>query len=251
MDLPQRLEDFPEEIKLFLTDLYRRAEARLAGVIAAHGKRPGLGHALARARIGLLDAEMTPVFEAMARSATPVACARGCGSCCSLTISVTPDEVLALIHELRAMLTPPALAALAERVAANDRLGHGLAPLVRHRLRLFCPVLDPDSQSCLGHAARPNGCQGYLSLNLAQCHADHLDPPQRVTQPVAAGLLRDTIAAARDAVLSAQGLSAAPLELTAALAAGLADDGAEARWLAGESIFERASSIDNPSQING
>jgi hypothetical protein len=194
---------------------------------------------------------MTPVFEAMARAATPVACARGCGSCCTLTISVTPDEVLALIQELKVVLAPPALAALAGRVAANDLLGHGLAPLVRHRLRLFCPVLDPGSQSCLGHAARPNGCQGYLSLNLAQCRADHLDPPQRVTQPVAAGLLRDTVAAARDAALMAAALSAAPLELTAALAAALADDGAEARWLAGGIIFECASSIDNPLQING
>ncbi|MEI9983916.1 MAG: hypothetical protein WDN69_12310 [Aliidongia sp.] len=187
MDLPRRLEDYPEEIQLFLTDLFQRATARLQAVIERHGMRPGLSLAIARERIALLDEEMRPVVEAMARSNTPVACARGCGCCCTLTIQASPDEVFALKDGLDRELAPAALTALQGRALAADARGHGVPPLARHRLRIFCPVLDPATHDCLGHTARPSGCQGYLSLSLRQCQADHAAPPQPVEQPVAAG----------------------------------------------------------------
>lgn len=251
MDLPRRLEDYPEEIQLFLLDLYQRASARLQAVVERHGMRPGLSLAIARERIQILDEEMRPVSEAMARAGTPVACARGCGCCCTLTIQASPDEVFALKDELARSLTPDALAAFQERAAAADARGHGVAPLARHRLKIFCPVLDPATHDCLGHTARPSGCQGYLSLNLRQCQADHASPSQPVEQPVAAGLLRDTVAAARDAVLEAAGAPRQSLELTAGLVAAWAEPDAEARWLKGETVLDGASSTDNPPENAG
>lgn len=251
MDLPRRLEDFPEEIQLFLTDLYRRARQRLDAVVAAHGQRPGLSLAVAAERIAILDEAMSPVVEAMAKAATPVACARGCGCCCTLTIQASPDEVFALKDYLERSLSPDDLAALKARALANDTQGHGMAPLARHRLRLSCPVLDPASQECLGHAARPSGCQAYLSLSLRQCLADHWTPPQAIEQPVAAGLLRDAVAEARNASFEAAGAPRQSLELTAALVAAWADPDAEARWLAGETVLVTAASVDNPSGTGG
>jgi len=247
MDLPRRLEEYPEEVQLFLRDLYQRAVVRLRAVVAEHGLRPGLSLAIARARIQLLDEEMRPIDEAMARAGKPVACARGCGCCCTLTIQASPDEVFALKDELERELPPAALATLQERAASADARGHGVAPLARQRLRIFCPVLDPASHDCLGHRARPSGCQGYLSLSLAQCQADHADPPQTVEQPFVAGLLRDAVAAARDAVLEAAGAPLQSLELTAALVAAWAAPDAEARWLGGETVLETASSVENPA----
>jgi hypothetical protein len=248
MDLPSRLEEYPEEIQLFLRDLYKRASARLQAVVERHGMRPGLSRALARERIQILDEEMQPIGNAMARAGTPVACTRGCGCCCTLTIQTSPDEVFALKDELANSLTPSTLAALEERAVAADARGHGLAPLARHRLRIFCPVLDPATHDCLGHAARPSGCQGYLSLSLRQCQADHASPSQPIEQPVAAGLLRDAVAAARDAVLEAAGAPRQSLELTAALVAAWAEPDAEARWLGGEIVLDGASSTDNPPE---
>ena len=248
MDLPRRLEDYPEEVQLFLTDLYQRATARLGAVVARHGLRPGLSLAIAAERIAILDAEMRPVIEAMAKARTPVACARGCGCCCTLTIQASPDEVFALRDQLERSLAPAALAALQARAIAADGRGHGVPPLERHRLRIFCPVLDPATHDCLGHVARPSGCQGYLSLNLRQCQADHANPSQPVEQPVAAGLLRDVVAAARDEVLAASGAPRQSLELTAALVAAWAEPDAEARWLGGETVLGSAASIDNPPE---
>src|SRR5580700_2240266 len=100
MDLPRRLEDYPEEVKLFLTDLFQRASGRLQAVVERHGLRPGLSLAIAQERIAILDEAMRPVVEAMAKAATPVACARGCGCCCTLTIQANPDEVFALTDYL-------------------------------------------------------------------------------------------------------------------------------------------------------
>ena len=251
MDLPRRLEDYPEEVQLFLTDLYRQARRCLDAVTVTHGLGPGLSLAIAAERIAILDEAMRPVVEAMEKAATPVACARGCGCCCTLTIQASPDEVFALTDYLERSLAPEALAALKARALANDAQGHGLAPLARHRLRLSCPVLDPASQECLGHAARPSGCQAYLSLSLKQCLADHWAPPQPIEQPVAAGLLRDAVAEARDATFEAAGAPRQSLELTAALVAAWDDPDAEARWLAGKAVLVTASSVDNPSGTGG
>jgi hypothetical protein len=251
LDLPRRIEDYPEEVQLFLTDLYQRATAQLAAVVARHGMRPGLSLAIAAERIALLDAEMQPVVAAMALAKTPVACARGCGCCCTLTIQVSPDEVFALKDQLERSLPPAELAALKARALAADARGHGVPPLLRHRLRIFCPVLDPATHDCIGHVARPSGCQGYLSLSLRQCQADHDQPSQPVEQPVAAGLLRDIVAAARDEVLATAGAPRQLLELTAALVAAWAEPDAEARWLGGAAVLEAASSVDNPPEAEG
>jgi hypothetical protein len=250
-DLPRQLEDYAPAIKLLLTDLYRRATARLTAVVERHGRGPGLGLDIAEERIAILAEEMQPVIDAMTKAGTPVACARGCGSCCTLTIQASPDEVFALRTYLERKLSPEDLAALVTRAHAADAVGHGVAPLARHRLRLYCPVLDPATHECLGHAARPSGCQAYLSLNLAQCHADHSNPPQPIAQPVATALLRDVVTAARDAVLEGIGAPRQSLELTAALVAAWGEPDAEARWLSGETVLESASSIDNPPETEG
>jgi hypothetical protein len=246
MDLPRRLEDYPEAVQLLLIDLYQRAVSRLTEVVERHGLNPGLCLALARERIALLAEATEPVVTAMAAAATPVACARGCGWCCTLTIQASPDEVFALISHLAESLAPEDLAALQARALAADARGHGHAPSARHSLRIFCPVLDPASHDCLGHVARPGGCQGYLSLDLAQCRADHALPSQPIAQPAAAALLRDTVAAARDTVLERAGARLQSLELTAALVAAWADPDAETRWLGGSPVLETATSIDNP-----
>lgn len=200
--------------------------------------------ALAARRIALMDAEMAPVFSAMAGSATPVACAKGCGSCCTLTVEVSADELFALVDYLDQSLDAAALEALKARAAANDAVGHGLEPLARHRKRLVCPVQDPETKACLGHAARPNPCQGYISVSLPDCEADHIDPPRRVERPTMSGILTDLMGGSRDQVLSAAGMPTSRFELTAGLVAAWREPEAESRWLSGQDVFPEAKSYD-------
>jgi len=237
-----KTEDLPKEAQQFLLGAYERAKARLEAVIRQHGMRPGLSAAVAEERIAILDQEMRPVFPALEQAGTPVACAKGCGVCCTLTIDVTPDEVFALVDHLERNLPAHRVAAIKARAIAADARGHGMEPLARHRLQIACPVQDPETMECLGHAARPTPCQGYLSLNLKRCEAVHAGIGQDVPQPTAANMLTNVVSHTRSYALEDAGAPRQSLELTAALVAAWADPDAERRWLAGEIVLPEAVS---------
>jgi hypothetical protein len=237
-----KIADLPEAAQEFLRAAYERAKTRLDDVIAEHGLRPGLSSAIASERIAILDEEMAPVFPAMDQAGTPVACAKGCGVCCTLTIDVTPDEVFALIDQLERNLPAATLAVIKSRAIAADARGHGMEPLARHRERIFCPVLDPESWACLGHEARPTPCQGYLSLDVERCEAIHRGDGADVPQPTVANMLANLVSQTRSYALEDAGAPRQSLELTAALVAAWADPDAERRWLAGERVLAEAAS---------
>jgi hypothetical protein len=224
--------DLPEADQQLLIDAHFRARAAIEDALDSHGAEPGLGTAIAHARLAFLDAELQPVLAAMTRKGTPVDCRRGCCSCCTLMVEVTPDEVFALVDHLTATLDAVALAELKARAAEVERRGRGLSSEHRHQLRLFCPVLDRATGACLGHPVRPTPCQGYLSLDHRRCEADHAGPPTPIPQPVAADHLRDAVIAARQIVLEDAGFDQKRVELSAALTAAFADPEAEARWFA-------------------
>lgn len=234
--------DLPEEAQQFLLGVYERAKARLEGVIQRHGMRPGLSAVIAAERIAILDSEMRPVFPALDAVGTPVNCARGCGFCCTLTIDVTPDEAFALVDHIERNLSAETVAAIKARAVAGDARGHGMEPLARHRERIACPVQDPATLECLGHAARPTACQGYLSLDVKRCEAVHAGIGHDVPQPTAANMLTNVVSHTRSYALEDAGAPRQSLELTAALIAAWADPDAERRWLAGETVLIQAGS---------
>ena len=239
--------DLPEEAQQFLLGVYERAKQRIEGLIRQHGMRPGLSAVMAKERIAILDQEMRPVFPALERVGTPVACAKGCGVCCTLTIDVTPDEAFALVDHLERTQPPETVAAIKARAAAADARGHGMEPLARHRLRIACPVQDPVTMECLGHAARPTPCQGYLSLDLKRCEAVHAGIGQDVPQPTAANMLTNVVSHTRSYAFEDASAPRQSLELTAALVAAWADPDAERRWLAGEAVLTEAASYQAKS----
>lgn len=239
--------DLPPEIQAFFAALYQRALTRFARVLAESMATPDLCEALARERVGILDDELAPVFPAMAAAGTPVACAKGCGACCTTTVEVTPEELFAVYAYLKRTLPDDEWTAFMDRAIANDREGHGLDPVARHRLRLFCPVLDPKSMACLAHPVRPAPCQGYLSVNLNQCLANHQSPPHPVAQPEIASMITSVVNGTRVAVLGDLGLDMTGLELTAGLVALHADPDAAQRWRSGAHVLTEARYI--PSTI--
>lgn len=236
------IKDVPPALQDYLRAIYERARPRIEAVIRRHGLRPGLSHALARERIAILDEEMALVVELARAGGKTIACAKGCRHCCTHTVDVTPDEAFALADELAATLPPDALAALKQRALAGDAIGHGLGRVARHRKHIPCPVLDPATGACLGHAARPNPCQAYLSTDLPRCIADALDPPKPVEQPSLAPMVANIIDETRAYALEDAGAPRLSLELTAALVSVWREPDAEARWLAGEEIFPDARS---------
>jgi Fe-S-cluster containining protein len=230
-------EVLPEADQRLLIDIHFRARVALEEALDRHGAEPGLGDALARAWVAFLDHELVPVTEAMARAGTPVDCRRGCCSCCTLMVEVTPDEVFALVDRLEARLDPAELAATRDRAVEIDRRGRTLPAEQRHLLRLFCPVLDRASGDCRAHEVRPIACQGYLSLDHRRCEADSAGTPTPILKPVASDLIRDAVMSARTILLEDAGYDQTRIELSAGLVAAWADPAAERRWLAGGRAF--------------
>lgn len=222
----------------WLIDIHSRARAVIKDTLDLHGRVPGLGGAIARARVAFLEGELQPVVAALERAATPVDCRRGCSSCCTLKVEITPDEVFALVAELEATLDAESLAEAQHRAKEVDQRGRALSPGERHLLRLFCPVLNRASGACRGHAARPAACQGYLSLDHLRCEASSLGKPTTIEMPIASDLIRDTVMSAQVIVLQDAGFDQSRIELSAGLAAAWVDPIAEQRWLAGGQAFQ-------------
>lgn len=230
----------PEETQRWLIEVHGRARGVFETALDLHGRTPGLGSAIARTRIAFLDRELAPVIDAVAQAGTPVDCGRGCASCCTLKVEVTPDEVFAVAAELESTLDAKAMTSLKSRAAEVDRKGRDLPPGERYLLHLYCPVLEPDSLACLAHAVRPAACQGYLSLDRRRCDASAAGEKIEIPSPVASGLIRDAVMSAQIIVLREKGLDQTRGELSAGLLAAWADPEAELRWLSGESAFPAA-----------
>jgi len=243
MAKPVSIVDLPPPMQEYLNGVYVRTSARLAPIIERHGMAPGLSAALTTERIAVLGEELAPVVHLVVTHGTEIACRKGCGFCCTHTVDVTPDEAFAVADYLARHLTAEQLAGVMERARAADAVLHGLPPVERHAKRIFCPVLDPATASCLAHPARPNACQAYLSVDLAKCEADYNDPPKPVEQPTVAPMIASIVDSTRSFALADAGAPTLSLELIAALLAAWAEPDAEARWLAGEPIFAGARSV--------
>jgi Fe-S-cluster containining protein len=228
----------------WLVDVHSRASAVIKDALDLHGRAPGLSSAIARARVGFLDGELQPVVAAVERAGTPVDCRRGCSSCCTLMVEITPNEVFALVAELESTLDPESLTEAKRRAQEVDQRGRKLPPWERFLLRLFCPVLDRTSGACRGHAVRPAACQGYLSLDRLSCEASSLGEQKTILRPIASDLIRDAVMSAQFIVLQDAGYDQTRIELSAGLAAAWADPAAEPRWLAGSQAFRHSPSYD-------
>lgn len=230
----------PEATQAWLIEVYARARGVITDVLDRHGRAPGLASAIARARIAFLDDELLPVIQAVARAGTPIDCRRGCTSCCTLKVEVTPDEIFALRDQLEATLDGADLAAARLRAAEVDRRGGALPPGERYLLRMFCPVMDLASGACRAHGVRPAGCQGYLALDHRRCDASSQGELATIVTPVASGLIRDAVISAQIIALQEAGYDQTRIEISAGLTLAWADPETEQRWLAGGRAFPLA-----------
>jgi hypothetical protein len=172
--------------------------------------------------------------DAVTRQAT-IACAKGCAHCCTTAVSATIPEVLALAAALRADAAHghrvrTGTEQTAAKVAATGRDWWSAA-------HLPCPVLADNM--CSAYAARPSACRGLLSTSLATCvEIFASDGNTPMAYPGDSAALRTVVLIMMKAALKVSGLTAAHMVLTPALAIALATPDAEARWLAGEPLFD-------------
>ena len=213
----------------------------LAGV--AEGERRALGPVLARDEDGAaieaarlaLDRALDLARAAIAREppSRPIACARGCSSCCVSKVVITPPEALRIAAHLRSTLDPGALAAVTARIAAADDRTRGLTRARRFEEKIPCPLLAGDG-SCSVHEVRPLTCAGWTSLDVGACEqhfAAEIEiegqsaPVYAVGYELTGAILAGLVQACADA-----GLDGALLELIAAVRIALDRPTAGERW---------------------
>jgi Fe-S-cluster containining protein len=157
-----------------------------------------------------------------------LACRVGCNFCCHLQVQVLPHEAIALFRYLQSQMPR----ATAQRVRAKISDYSAQPPLLR-------PCAFLIDGECAAYEVRPSACAGYHSLSKERCEQSFKDP----TLPSSTVVLQSfqVVAAALEeglnAELSTQGLSHAPSELHAAVAALLAQPALIARWRAGRPLL--------------
>ena len=163
-----------------------------------------------------------------------VACRRGCSHCCVTVASVTPPEIFRVADWLRrnrlhdADMSPAAVIA-----RAKAKAGTTLDEMFKQKVP--CPALV--DHACGVHPARPINCRQFLSTSVDAC-IESFGTGQGQVPYVAAATDRGVLARLLlTGAMKAAGLPDKSYELAGALAAALADDTAEQRWLAGEDVF--------------
>jgi hypothetical protein len=179
-------------------------------------------------------------FATLERDGASVACVAGCDFCCHQRVGLLPHEAIALLHELRTVVTPAIAERIEQRVRANAARIAGLSAREHLALRMPCAFLVDGR--CAVYSARPANCSAYHSLSRARCEYAFANPQDagtpRNSRPALLELTQfcdEQIAATRAGVVAA-GLDATKGELNAYLLRLLDDAGAVERWLRGDAL---------------
>jgi Fe-S-cluster containining protein len=164
----------------------------------------------------------------------PLACAAGCAWCCHKRVGVAVPEVIRIADYLRAVLTPPQMQALLERIEQTLEKRRQRAPNPQP-----CPLLVDNR--CAAYAVRPLTCRGFNSSDAGLCQASIMENA-RATVPVYPPQLRlmTLVLDGMRSGLAESGLKNELLELTAALAIALKVEDAADEWLQGRPVFASA-----------
>jgi len=170
------------------------------------------------------------------RPPQPVHCARGCGHCCHQRVTINAIEAFYIARRLRrrrAELAPRLAAVLARGDAEPGRDFDPMRP---------CVFLADNE--CSIHAIRPGVCRIIVSLDVGACVRRLAAGRGDIPWPRAQEAIRDWLAVALWTAQRVNGLPTRSYELTAAVAALLADPGIEARWYAGDDALAQVSPGD-------
>lgn len=194
------------------------------------------------------------VYENMAKGAAlladvPIACGSGCSHCChSPWVDARPPEVIFAINSMSSEQRERAAEALAQTAGVR----HGKSLMQRLESAAPCPLLE--DHRCGIYDTRPVVCRSLVSTNAEICRRSYLEASgESFMSPGVWRTLGAAYFVALEGALLDAGLSATPRSLADCLEIALNDSSAEAKWLAGEDVFQdaprasEARSFDVPS----
>lgn len=224
-------------------DFYRALHQAFDATLARHPGRPAL-----------LDALLGQAFDSFQGNVAiqcedepPLACHRGCATCCTLRVTATTPEVLLVARFLRAV--QPALLArgidLVGQLRAANAGSQGLSEQERVGLRQPCPFIAQGV--CVIYAVRPLACRGHASHDVKACVAAARGERDEVPYSAGHHLVRALVQNAMQSALRDAGLAWGSVEFNQALLLALDQPEAEARWLSGEDVLAAAAVHEVPA----
>ena len=187
-------------------------------------------------------------FETSLNGATDkpaIACRKGCGFCCHVTITATAPEIFLIANSLRDQYKDD-LEALLYRVQASDHKTRALSAPVRPLRKIPCVMLIDNA--CSIYAVRPGACRGLVSPSAALCERGYNGENVDIAIPPLWTNIRHAHKQALWAALTASGLRTQCYEFHHGLRMALENPDAETRWLHGEDVFAAVARevIDDP-----
>lgn len=163
----------------------------------------------------------------------PIACHKGCPSCCTLRVGVLAPEVFMIAAYLRATATALQRHGidLLQRVHEADAITRGLDEVARVALNRRCAYIEQGV--CLIHRVRPLACRGHASHDKRACVEAAAGRADEVPFSGPHQVVRGLVQSALQAALRGHGLAWGTYELNHALVLALHDGRASSDWLAG------------------
>ncbi len=179
--------------------------------------------------------------EIQAEGMPPLACHKGCATCCTLRVTATAPEVLMIGRYVRwsADKLKALNIGLAERIAAADVKTRGLDERQRVALRLCCPYIH--NGACLIYPVRPLACRGHASYDVRACGAAAAGRAEEVPYSAPHMTVRSLVQNAMQSALRDAGLAFGLYELNHAVCIALNDEACCQAWLSGEDGFAPAA----------
>ncbi len=131
--------------------------------------RPQPGSDLAAALLALACDAFDGNVHIQCEGQPPLACAKGCASCCTLRVTASAPELLVITRFLRATRLAYAQVGidLIARLRDADAATHGLSETERVSLRQRCAFIIHGA--CAIYSVRPLACRGHASHDVRAC----------------------------------------------------------------------------------
>ena len=201
-------------------------------IAAAHLQNPRSPHT-AIAFIANLHRGVDQLFQGALDAGVKIACKTGCNACCSVRVHATEPEIFQIANTLN---QGPAAQREAVLIRLNDH-AELASQLSISTHRTPCPFLD--AGLCSVYSVRPAVCRKAHSLDVNPCLSTAADLPQSLNLLLKSEALMSGTAAAYHQA----GLPVSSHELGQAVRLALNDTTLQARWLAGETVFQTCSQV--------
>lgn len=164
----------------------------------------------------------------------PLACDKGCPTCCSLRVTATAPEIFLLARYVQ-MVDASSYGAsleLSRRVQEANEATQSLDEKERFSLARACPLIVEGV--CIVHPVRTLACRGHAAFDVEGCRAAAAGKDVEVAISEPHLMLRGLVQNALQSALRDAGLAWGLYELNHGLALALEDPTREAAWHAGE-----------------